>query len=119
MTTRNERIVERIRKEFWDTRDNNPATRTPGAIAALMATVEQIDFSDVLGPEVTEEVMDDLRESWVTSQSFWRYARTHVRYAMADARRGDPWKTREQWAECWQRYRRLAKFMRALERSVK
>ncbi|MBK8173136.1 MAG: hypothetical protein IPK60_22775 [Sandaracinaceae bacterium] len=56
MTTRAGRIAERIRKEFWDTRDNNPATRTPGAIASLMATVERIDFSDLLGPEVSADI---------------------------------------------------------------
>lgn len=117
--TRNERIAERISMS-----ERAPAIALAGCplpcrgVRVIAKRFLSGAFDDLLGPEVTEEVLDDLRESSVTSQSFWRYARMYVRYAMADARRGDPWRTREQWAEGWQRFRRIAKFLRALEKGV-
>lgn len=107
--TRNERIAELIR-ENWGPGDS------PDCIASAF---EGGAFTEELGPEVTEGVMRDMRKAGVSSRAFWRYARTYVRYAMADARRGNPWGTPERWAECWQRFRRIAKFLRALEKSVK
>lgn len=97
--TRNERIAERIRKK-WNAED--VCERVHDAFL-------DGDFSDLIAPAVTAEVAEHLRK--------------HARYLWARARENLEWVRQYPAAsdDCFKRamrLRRLAKFMRELERSA-
>lgn len=101
--TRNERIAERIRDTIG------------GGFARTVADhLVRGDYDDLLGPEVTEEAL----KAMPGSRDMFQEART----ILDDVRR--TWETwhsisaRESGIDAAMRYRRLAKWMRALERSV-
>lgn len=106
--SRAERIAERI----WQRYETYFAADGDDVPTSLVCEWFQCgDFDDLLGPEVTEEVLDDLSALGVhCSTLMWAEARLHVRLTRQCVDTKDV-----SWA---MRYRRLAKFMRALERSA-
>ncbi len=106
--TRNERIAERIwqRYETYFAADGDDVTTS-----LVCEWFQNGDFDDLLGPEVTEEVLEDLAMFGVRcARRMWSEARLHVRLTRQSACQTD--------LSCAMRCRRLAKFMRALEKSV-
>ena len=105
MTTRAERIAERIREQL------RIASEGLGS-DDVAYSFRNGEYDDLLGPEVTEEVLRDLREVLMTSEMCWDSARnacTVAKYHRAD---------KSVHMAHAMRWRRLAKFMRALERSA-
>lgn len=114
MTTRNERIAERI----WEL---NPPMHTSSyadgytdATGTIAKQFERGDFDDLLGPEVTAEVLEDFAFLGMTYAGLSK----SVRCEIGLMRELDP-EDRSEFLVAIVRFRRLAKFMRALERSAK
>lgn len=116
MSSRAQRIAERIRDGAYD--GSLSPSNDDAIIASFGATADAFSdgkFSDLLGPEVTEDIYTLLTELLGgNDKDMWRAAR----YNVSKARLNQASLFQKHCVRRAMRYRRLAKWMRELERSV-